>query len=83
MFFLSSLHQAAFVELPAGRDLKCVSASVGALPLLVATSHLESPTGWKELHSKQRVAQCKQVLRPFGPSASVAAPKHGCVPCVR
>lgn len=43
----------------AGRDLKTVAGTVGGLPVRVATSHLESPTGWDSLWSAQRVAQCK------------------------
>lgn len=45
----------------AGRDLKCVSATVGGVPLRFATTHLESPLRWDQLFSTQRVAQCKQV----------------------
>ena len=29
-------------------------------PVRVATTHLESPTGWDQLFSEQRVAQCMQ-----------------------
>ena len=29
-------------------------------PVRVATTHLESPTGWDQLFSEQRVAQCRQ-----------------------
>ena len=32
-------------HLPPGRDLKTISGRVGGLPVHVATSHLESPTG--------------------------------------
>ena len=34
---------------------------MGGRGVRVATSHLESPCGWNQLYSKQRVAQCKQV----------------------
>ena len=43
-----------------GRDLKTVSCSVEGVELRVATTHLESPTGWNQLWSEARVAQCKQ-----------------------
>lgn len=43
-----------------GRDLKTVAGSVGGTVIRVATTHLESPTGWNQLWSEQRVAQLKQ-----------------------
>ena len=44
---------------------------MGGQGVRVATSHLESPCGWNQLYSKQRVAQCKQVraLRQLAKSA--------------
>lgn len=46
----------------AGRDIKSVAGVVGGLPVRVATSHLESATGWQadQQNSAQRVAQLKQ-----------------------
>ena len=37
---------------------------MGGLQLRVATTHLESPTGFgaHQLHSQQRIAQCRQAL---------------------
>ena len=50
---------------PPGRDLKSLGASVGGgLQLRVATTHLESPTGFAthQLYSQERIAQCRQAL---------------------
>ena len=37
-----------------------MGGSVCGWPVRVATAHLESPTGFDQLFSEQRVAQCKQ-----------------------
>lgn len=34
---------------------------MAGVPVLVGTTHLESPTGHRQLYSEQRVEQCKQV----------------------
>lgn len=46
-----------------GRDLKAISLVKGGLSLRVATSHLESPTGWNKLFSEPRKAQCREALK--------------------
>jgi len=47
-----------------GRDLKAVNLTPYNynIPICVATSHLESPTGRQRLFSKPRQAQCQQAL---------------------
>ncbi|KAL4527298.1 hypothetical protein Ndes2526B_g09000 [Nannochloris sp. 'desiccata'] len=45
-----------------GRDLKSIILTPHNIPICVATSHLESPTGRQQLFSKPRQAQCRQAL---------------------
>lgn len=44
------------------RDLKAAALSIDGHQLRVATTHLESPTGWRQLYSKPRRAQCERAL---------------------
>ena len=45
-----------------GRDMKTVYLTPYGIPIHVATSHLESPTGRQQLFSEPRQAQCKDSL---------------------
>jgi tyrosyl-DNA phosphodiesterase 2 len=45
-----------------GRDLKAVNLTPHNIPICVATSHLESPTGRQRLFSERRQQQCQEAL---------------------
>lgn len=46
-----------------GRDLKQLTARHPHAPICIATSHLESPTGWNKMYSQSRVKQCQEAVR--------------------
>lgn len=50
-----------------GRGILSMRGTIHGKEVLIATSHLESPLGWKVTSSGERTAQAKKVGRPARP----------------
>lgn len=61
------------VEVGSGRGILSVRGTIDGRELLIATSHLESPLGWKVTSSEERTAQAKKVWRPLAAARPLQA----------